>query len=71
MFLRKYRINGYVIAEAVEENKQRYQVNKALYRKWQEINEYIFGTIKRQWGYCYGLCYLITFFTSIVSDYFR
>ena len=58
-------------AEAVEENKQRYQVNQALYRKRQEINEYIFGTIKRQWGYCYGLCYLITFFTSIVSDYFR
>ena len=51
MFLRKYRINGYVIAEAVEENKQRYQVNQALYRKRQEINEHIFGTIKRQWGY--------------------
>jgi hypothetical protein len=62
VFLQKYRINGYVIAEAVEENKQRYQVNQALYRKRQEINEYIFGTIKRQWGYCYGLVLFNIFF---------
>jgi hypothetical protein len=27
--------------------------NKALYRKRQEINEHIFGTIKRVWGYYY------------------
>ena len=27
--------------------------NKALYRKRQEINEHIFGTIKRKWGYNY------------------
>ncbi|WP_269222054.1 IS1182 family transposase [Flavobacterium sp. IMCC34518] len=38
-------------AEAVEENNQRYHANAQLYRKRQEINEHIFGTIKRQWGY--------------------
>lgn len=38
-------------AEAVEENSQRYKNNAELYRKRQEINEHIFGTIKRQWGY--------------------
>jgi radical SAM protein with 4Fe4S-binding SPASM domain len=38
-------------AQAVEENSQRYKENKALYRKRQEINEHIFGTIKRSWNY--------------------
>jgi transposase len=38
-------------AEAVEENNKRYQENPQLYRTRQEINEHIFGTIKRQWGY--------------------
>ncbi|MEC5157461.1 IS1182 family transposase [Chryseobacterium sp. MP_3.2] len=38
-------------ADAVAENNQRYQANAQLYRKRQEINEHIFGTIKRQWGY--------------------
>lgn len=38
-------------ADAVEENAKRYQTNKELYRKRQEINEHIFGTLKRQWGY--------------------
>ena len=38
-------------ASAVEENNKRYQENPQLYRKRQEINEHIFGTIKRQWGY--------------------
>jgi transposase len=38
-------------AEAVGINKVNYQINKELYRKRQEINEHIFGTIKRQWGY--------------------
>lgn len=38
-------------AEAVEINKVNYKNNKELYRKRQEINEHIFGTIKRQWGY--------------------
>ena len=38
-------------ADAVEENNHRYQENQQLYRKRQEINEHIFGTIKRQWGY--------------------
>ncbi|WP_418264768.1 transposase [Flavobacterium faecale] len=38
-------------ADVVEENNQRYQENPQLYRTRQEINEHIFGTIKRQWGY--------------------
>ena len=38
-------------AQAVEENNQRYRDNPALYRTRQEINEHIFGTIKRKWGY--------------------
>jgi hypothetical protein len=37
----------------VEENHQRYKENAQLYRKRQEINEHIFGTIKRKWGYNY------------------
>ncbi|WP_187658209.1 IS1182 family transposase [Flavobacterium macrobrachii] len=40
-------------ADAVEQNHQRYQANPQLYRKRQEINEHIFGTIKRKWGYNY------------------
>ena len=40
-------------AQAVEENAVRYQNNKELYRTRQEINEHIFGTIKRKWGYYY------------------
>lgn len=38
-------------AGAVEINKTNYEQNKDLYRKRQEINEHIFGTIKRKWGY--------------------
>lgn len=38
-------------AETVEENAQRYKDNPQLYRKRQEWNEHIFGTIKRKWGY--------------------
>lgn len=38
-------------AKAVETNRHRYDNNKELYRKRQEINEHIFGTIKRKWGY--------------------
>ena len=40
-------------ADAVEENRARYKANAELYRKRQEINEHIFGTIKRKWGYSY------------------
>ena len=40
-------------AEAVEANNKRYAENGPLYRKRQEINEHIFGTIKRQWNYYY------------------
>jgi hypothetical protein len=36
-------------ADVVEENSKRYIENAALYRKRQEINEHIFGTIKRRW----------------------
>lgn len=38
-------------ADAVEQNRDNYIANKTLYRKRQEINEHIFGTIKRKWGY--------------------
>ncbi|MBK7041927.1 MAG: transposase [Bacteroidetes bacterium] len=40
-------------AEAVEANNKRYKEESKLYRKRQEINEHIFGTIKRQWNYYY------------------
>ena len=40
-------------AQAVEENAIRYKNNKQLYRTRQEVNEHIFGTIKRKWGYNY------------------
>lgn len=40
-------------ATSVESNNTRYKENAALYRKRQEINEHIFGTIKRKWGYYY------------------
>jgi len=38
-------------ATIVEANTYRYKNNQQLYRKRQEINEHIFGTIKRKWGY--------------------
>lgn len=40
-------------AQAVAANAQRYKDNKDLYRKRQEINEHIFGTMKRKWGFSY------------------
>lgn len=40
-------------AAAVEQNNNNYKRNQQLYRKRQEINEHIFGTIKRKWGYYY------------------
>ena len=40
-------------AQAVERNKANYEANPALYRRRQEINEHIFGTIKRQWNLYY------------------
>lgn len=40
-------------ADSAEANNARYQANAALYRTRQEINEHIFGTIKRKWGYSY------------------
>ena len=38
-------------AEAVAINKDNYLYNSNLYRKRQEMNEHVFGTTKRQWGY--------------------
>jgi transposase len=40
-------------AESVSINKNNYINNPNLYRKRQEINEHIFGTIKRVWGFNY------------------
>ena len=40
-------------ADSVDINRINYQNNPALYRLRQEINEHIFGTIKRVWGYNY------------------
>lgn len=40
-------------AAYVEKNKENYESNPALYRQRQEINEHIFGTIKRQWNLYY------------------
>jgi transposase len=40
-------------AAATELNNKNYKENYQLYRKRQEINEHIFGTIKRVWGYYY------------------
>lgn len=40
-------------AEATELNNKNYKEQYQLYRKRQEINEHIFGTIKRVWGYYY------------------
>jgi len=40
-------------AQAVSENKERYEHNKELYKQRQMMNEHIFGTIKRKWHYNY------------------
>ncbi len=40
-------------AEAIELNNKNYKENYALYRKRQELNEHVFGTVKRVWGYYY------------------
>jgi transposase len=40
-------------AESVEKNAVLYKKNAQLYRQRQEINEHIFGTIKRQWNMHY------------------
>ena len=41
--------------EYIDENIERVQLNKELYRKRQQIVEHQYGTIKRQWGYDYTL----------------
>jgi transposase len=40
-------------AEAIEVNNKNYKEQYQLYRKRQELNEHVFGTIKRVWGYYY------------------
>ncbi len=40
-------------AQAVLENRERYEQNKELYKRRQMMNEHIFGTIKRKWHYNY------------------
>jgi len=40
-------------AEALEVNNKNYKEKYDLYRKRQELNEHVFGTIKRVWGYYY------------------
>lgn len=40
-------------AEATELNNKNYKEHYQLYRQRQELNEHIFGTIKRVWGYYY------------------
>jgi transposase len=40
-------------ASAIEINNKNYKDQYSLYRKRQEINEHVFGTIKRVWGYYY------------------
>lgn len=40
-------------AEAIELNNKNYKEQYNLYRKRQELNEHVFGTIKRVWGYYY------------------
>ena len=47
----KREIERSEFAVVSEANTRRYKANGALYRKRQEINEHIFGTIKRKWGY--------------------
>jgi transposase len=49
----KREIERSEFAEATELNNKNYKERYADYRKRQEINEHIFGTIKRVWGYYY------------------
>lgn len=53
MFFNRREIERSEYAEAVERNKVNYETNASLYRQRQEINEHIFGTIKRQWNLYY------------------
>jgi hypothetical protein len=39
--------------EFIQENKERVEQNKALYKRRQAIVEHPYGTIKRQWGFSY------------------
>jgi transposase len=39
--------------EFIQDNKERVEQNKALYKRRQAIVEHPFGTIKRQWGFSY------------------
>lgn len=39
--------------EYIQDNKVRVEQNKTLYKRRQAIVEHPYGTIKRQWGFCY------------------
>jgi hypothetical protein len=39
--------------EYIQHNKERVELNKALYKQRQAIVEHPYGTIKRQWGFSY------------------
>jgi len=39
--------------EYIEQNKERVELNKQLYKRRQAIVEHPYGTIKRQWGFSY------------------
>ncbi|MDO9256595.1 MAG: IS1182 family transposase [Bacteroidales bacterium] len=40
-------------ADLIDANKNRYLINKEVYRRRQAIVEHPYGTIKRQWGFSY------------------
>jgi transposase len=40
-------------ADLIDANKKRYVINKDEYRQRQAIVEHSYGTVKRQWGFCY------------------
>jgi hypothetical protein len=42
-------------ADLIDANKKRYVINKDEYRQRQAIVEHSYGTVKRQWGFCYIL----------------
>lgn len=56
----KSALNGKIIqrrkyAQNIENNRQRIENNPLAYKKRQAIVEHPYGTIKRQWGFCYIL----------------
>jgi hypothetical protein len=48
-------LSGSTFAEYYETNRKNYQEKEHLYKRRQAIVEHPFGTMKRQWGFCYIL----------------